>query len=403
MYRHNCPLARLLMFLSFSCCHLVGQSADTSDVRRYSEEGKTALASGQYLEAEHAYEKLQALLPGIAEVHAQLGLIYFEERKFDEAVAALRKALELKPGLPRADALFALSLSELGHYEEALPKLQKAFLETTDPSVKRMCGLQLDLAYSGLQRDREAVELAANLGELYPNDPEVLYRTGKVYGNQALLHMRRLGQIAPGSVWRHLAEAETYQLQGAYDVAISEYRQVLSVDSRRQGIHYRLGRSLIALSRKTNAPSNEKEALREFEEELQLDPTNASAAYEIAEIHRNAGELELAQKFFEGALKYYPDFEEAHIGLAAVLTSLHDSKSAVPHLQKAISLNAENEVSWYRLSQAYGLLGNSTEQKKAFTEFQRLKIQKSNEQEAAKETLSPDEVTKQQLDSLIAK
>ncbi len=57
-----------------------------------------------------AFEKLRELEPSIAEVHANLGLIYFQEKKFDQAVLALRQALKLKPNLPRTGTLLAISL-----------------------------------------------------------------------------------------------------------------------------------------------------------------------------------------------------------------------------------------------------------------------------------------------------
>ena len=44
------------------------------------------------------------------------------------------------------------------------------------------------------------------------------------------------------------------------------------------------------------------------------------------------------------------------------------------------------------------MLGHEAEQKKAFAEFQRLRNQKSSQQEAGKQIFSPDEVTRQQLD-----
>jgi tetratricopeptide (TPR) repeat protein len=391
-------LWRVLLFLLLSVAYALGQSGDTSAVERYSEVGQRALAAGKYDEAEQAFEKLRELEPGMAEVHAQLGVIYFQERKFDQAVPALRQALKLKPGLPRTDTLLAISLSEMGRYNEALPGLEKGFHHSTDPAIQRMCGLQLERAYTGLQRDALAVQVALELDRLYPTDPEVLYHDGKIYGNFAFLTMHRLAQVAPDSIWRHQAEAEAYESQGTYDAAISEYRQVLSGDPRRPGIHYRLGRTLLARSRQTNAVEDVTAALHEFEQELQSEPSNANAAYEIAEIHRDAEEFDEAQQFFEVALKYYPDFEEAHLGLAATLMSLQKPEPALPHLQKAISLKSQDEVSWYRLSQVYGVLGQAEEQKKAFAEFQRLHSQKSAQQEAGKRIFSPSEVTQQQLD-----
>jgi tetratricopeptide (TPR) repeat protein len=375
-----------------------GQSSAGSATERYAEEGQSALAAGRLGEAEKTYEKLRDLEPGIAEVHANLGMIYFQEGRFDQAVPTLRQALKLKPSLTRTESLLAVSLSELGRYNDALPGLERGFHRAADPEIKRMCGLHLQRAYTGLGQDRKAVEVALELNRLYPDDPEVLYHTGKVYGNFAFLTMQKLAQVAPASVWRHQTLAEAYESQGSHDAAISEYRQVLSVDARRPGIHYRIGRTLLARSRQSNAPDDIAAATKEFAQELEVDPGNANAAYELGEIHRNAGKFDEAQKFFELAVQYHPDFEEAQLGLAAVLMSLQKPDLALPHLQNAITLNAGNEVSWYRISQVQGMLGHADEQKKTFAEFQRLRSQKSSQQEAGKQIFSPDEVTPQQLD-----
>jgi tetratricopeptide (TPR) repeat protein len=388
----------LLLSLCLFGRHLPAQSPDASAIQRYSELGQAALAQGRYEEAENAYEKLREFEPEVAEVHANLGLIYFQQRKYEKAVSALRQALKLKPALPKTGSLLAMSLSELGRYNEALPGLEKGFRQSMDPQVKRMCGLQLLRVYSGLRNDSKAVGVALELNRLYPDDPEVLYHAGRIFGNFAFLNMQKLAQVAPASVWRHQAEAEAYESQGSHDGAISEYRQVLSVDPKRPGIHYRIGRTLLARSRQNNSPDDVAAAAKEFEQELEVDPGNASAAYELGEIHRNAAEFDQAQKSFELALQYYPDFEEAQLGLAAVLMSLQKPDLALPHLQNAITLNAGNEVSWYRLSQVQGMLGHEAEQKKAFAEFQRLRNQKSSQQEAGKQIFSPDEVTQQELD-----
>ena len=115
----------LMSFLLCGSC-MLGQSSDAIAIQRYSEEGQKALASGRYDDAEKAYEKLRDLEPRTAEVHANLGLIYFQQRKFEQAVPTLREALKLKPSLGKSEALLAMSLSELGRYREALPGLSKA-------------------------------------------------------------------------------------------------------------------------------------------------------------------------------------------------------------------------------------------------------------------------------------
>ena len=145
--------------------------------------------------------------------------------------------------------------------------------------------------------------------------------------------------------------------------------------------------------------ANSAEAAKEFEQELQVDPTNANAAYELAEIHRRSGRLAEAQKLFEVALKNYPDFEEAQLGLAGVLIAQQKPDQALPHLQKAIALNPENEVGYYRLAQVYRALGNAPEQQKALAEFQRLRSAQSRREASLVQALSPQAVTRQQIDS----
>jgi tetratricopeptide (TPR) repeat protein len=359
-------------------------------LQKYSEQGQHALSEHRYSDAEQAYRKLEQLSPETAEVYGTLGFIYFQEGRFDQAVPALRRALKLKPGLPNADVLLAMSLSELGQYEEALPGLEKGFRRANDKPLKRMAGLQLLRACTGLQRDREAVETALELDRLFPNDPEVLYHTSRIYANFAYLTLRKLSEVAPDSVWRRQAAAEADESQGNLDLAVSEYREVLKVDPGRRGIHYRIGRVLLA-------GSHSGEALSEFEQELKLDPSNANAAYEIGEIYRKAGQLDKAQEFFDQALKYYPDFEEAQLGLGGVLIAQGKPDQALPHLQKAAALDRDDEVSYYRLSQAYKALGNSTEQQKALAEFQRLRARTTNQHKT--ELSRPREVTKQEIDT----
>lgn len=376
----------------------VAATAQQSDsAERLADVGQEALAAGKYAEAEKAFEQLRKLEPGIAEVHANLGLIYFQERKFEEAVPTLRQALRLKPTLTKSENLLAMSLSEIGHYSEAVPGLDKCLRHSSDNEIKRMCGLELQRAYTGLKKDDKAVEVALQLNRLFPDDPEILYQSGKVYGNFAFVTIERLAKAAPTSVWRHLAAAEAHESQGSYDQAIPEYRAVLQLEPDRAAIHYRIGRSLLGRFWQRQAQDDLVAAEKEFEEELKLHPDNASAAYELGEMRRKNRQIDEAQKYFEQAVQHYPDFGEAQLGLALVLLEKHQPEQALPHVQRAIAVDPENEVCWYRLARIQGSLGNPSEQQKALAEFRRLHALR-NQQKGIEPVFSPREVTKQEAD-----
>jgi tetratricopeptide (TPR) repeat protein len=383
----------LLLFLLLTAS-VFAQSSEAQR-QRYAEEGERALAAHRYDEAARAFEKLRDLSPGIAEIHARLGLIYYQQKNFAVAVPSIRQALKLKPALPNLDLLLAMSLSELGKYDEALAGLQKGYKRTTDAALKRSSGLQLLRVYTGLQQDDKAVEVALELTQAYPKDAEVLYHAGRLFANYAYLTTVKLTEVAPDSVWLALAAGEARESQGEYEAALRSYREALALDPNRTGLHFRIGRVLLAQARQsTGGGDGDAAALKEFEAELQLDPANANAAYEAGEIHRKSARLDRAGDLFAQAVKQYPEFEDALLGWGRTLVAQNKAAEALPLLQKALALNAANEVTWYQLSLAQKSLGNAAEQQKALAEFQRLRAEKARRQE-----LTRKEITRQELDS----
>jgi len=382
-------MKRLIVFLALCLAGSVvlAQAPETGALERYAAEGQKALAERRWADAARAYEKLRELAPETAEVHAQLGMIYFQQHDIARAVPTLRK-----------DILLAMCLSELGQYKEALPGLQKGFGQSSDAALRRVTGLQLQRSYAGLGQDDKAVEVALQLSRFYKDDPEVLYHTGRLFSNYAYLLTMRLAEVAPASVWMHQAAGEANESLANYDGALDEYRKVLALAPDRPGIHYRMGRVFLARARPPRSEKDaEAHAAQEFEQELRLDPTNADAAYELGEIRRKSGNLDESRELFELAVKSYPDFEQGLVGLGRVLVSQGKADLALPPLAKAVSLNPEDDVAYFQLWQAHRALGHREEQEKAQAEFQRLRTRK-REQERL-DLLRQHVVTQQELDA----
>jgi len=139
-----------------------------------------------------------------------------------------------------------------------------------------------------------------------------------------------------------------------------------------------------------------EEARKALEEELRIDPSNANAAYELAENYRKAADFERARGYFERALKHYPEFENALVGLGRTLITLGRPLDALPYLHAAINRNPENEVAYYQIANAYRAVGKTGEQQKALAEFTRLRSI-STKRTAAVPPIKGD-VTPQELD-----
>ena len=351
---------------------LAARQSSESDAAQLAREGQQAMAQGRMADAKASFERLAQLEPSVAEVHATLAAIDYTLKDYEAAIAEIGKAEKLKPGLPRLDSLLGLSLAELGRFHEALPKLEKGFKQSADSPTRRMCGLQLLRAYPDLGRDADAVLTALELHRLYPKDPEVLYHTGRIYGNYAFLTMEELQSVAPDSIWMLQARGEANESQKNYDAAIDAFNHVLSVDPRRPGIHYRIGRIHLARFTENQAPADREAAVKQFNAELDVNPRNGNALYELANLAAQSGDRQKALEEFEALLKQIPDFEEALVALGGVLLDSPSPQDAVTPLQRATQIRPDDEVAWYRLAQAERTAGNRDEQQKALATFRKL-------------------------------
>lgn len=381
------------------CCGSIqvarAQGDREEEAARLASAGQQALAAGRYLDARQNLEQLAKLEPNIAEVHATLAAIYFKQREYELSVREVRNAQKLKPSLPKLDSLLALSLSELGQFSEALPHLEKGFRQTAEPEVRRMCGLQLLRAYTGLRRDSDAVETSLTLNKLYPDDPEVLYHTGRIYGNFAYIVMTKLHDKAPNSIWMLQAQGEANEAQKDYAAAIIAFHHVLELEPTRPGIHYRMGRIYSARFSETQRAEDRDAAQREFKAELEIDANHGNARYELAAIQADLGNLEDARQLYEQVLERYPDFEEALVGLGGVLISGEKAETAVAPLERATHINPDDDVAWYRLARAYRAAGKAEESRKALEQFRRVH---SSTPSTLHKPNGDDAVTPQQLD-----
>jgi tetratricopeptide (TPR) repeat protein len=355
------------------------------------------MSAGRYSDARAAFAQLEQMDASVAEVHASLGILNFKLGDFAHAIEEIRTARKLKPGLPGLDALLALSLAESGETREALPGLEKAFHSNPDPQVKRQAGLELARAYSQLSKDRQAVEVALEMRDLYKDDPEVLYTVGKILGNSAYLTMQDLFHGSTGSMWEQLAKGEAFESQRQFTDAILNYRKVLEADPRRINVHYRLGRTYLAQWETSHSAEDIAAAEVEFAKEIEIDPENANAAYELAGLRRNHGDEASARRLYESAIRSYPDFEEAEVGLAGILIDELEPSQAVGHLQRATALRADDEVAWYRLAQAERMIGDAPAQRQALAVFQKLHDESAAKRNKILFLQSQDSVTPQNL------
>lgn len=320
-----------------------------------------AMAKHDYQTAIQDLTKATRLAPGVAEFQANLGTAYYWSGRPQDAVAPCRTALKLKPSLVFARYFLELSLAEAGDCKAALPMLEKDYETIRDPQMKRFMGLDGGRCAMAAEEPFKATTWLQWLNRDFPDDPDVLFLSTRVFSDLSTMSSQHLLRVAPGSYQAHQIDAEVLEIQGRNSEAITEYRKVAEAAPGSLGVHYHIGRLLLAGG---NDPATEEAARQEFEKELQIDPNDAGSEYELGEMARAARQWTQAVEHFRRAVKIDPGFSDALIGLGKSLVSAGQAQEAVAPLQAAVRIAPGDPVAHYQLSFAYLRLGREEDAKK---------------------------------------
>jgi tetratricopeptide (TPR) repeat protein len=192
------------------------------------------------------------------------------------------------------------------------------------------------------------------------------------------------------------AQGEANESQKNYEAALAAFKNVLELDPRRPGVHYRMGRIYLSRFRELAQQEDKEAAAAEFESELKVDPDNGNAQYELGVIADQEGRLDVARQQFEQVLLRYPDFEEALVALGGCYLELSNPTEALSPLERAAKLRPDDEVVWYRLSRAQRATGKMDAAAKSMAEFRKIHEPNQTGQQGPN---SRAEITPQKLDA----
>jgi Tfp pilus assembly protein PilF len=116
-----------------------------------------------------------------------------------------------------------------------------------------------------------------------------------------------------------------------------------------------------------NPPADFQEtAKKELQEELAIDPSNASAEYILGELSRQEGDLDAAIAHFAKASQLDPTFADAFLGLGTSLVTEKKYAEAISPLEVAVKLQPENPAGHYSLATAYTRTGRKADAQREF-------------------------------------
>ena len=250
--------------------------------------------------------------------------------------AAIARVLLSESPSPIPPLQQALTLFNSGKYQECFKVLSPYVrLNPANAAAHKLLGMDefmLGKAGDALAEVRLATELA-------PNDADAFYYLGRLYfsadNSPAALHaFERAVQLDPSSV----------------------------------RIHNQLGQTLEALGREQEA---ERAYLKAIELSRDAPKKSEWPFYNLGLLCFHNGRTEEATRYFRQALDCNPQFPEAKVKLAVILSKQGSSREAARLLQEALQSDAANAEGHYRLGLLLLKNGNSEEARREFALFEK--------------------------------
>lgn len=270
--------------------------------------------------------------PGKARTYNNYGVELSQTKKdFQGAIPYFQKAIDMDPNYPDPLNNLAVAYSSVGRLDEAIAVLQKSIkLNPYYPEGYNNIA-SFFLQKNDLAKAEHALNIALKLRPYY----------GKAHFN--------MGRV-------HLARNEKEKAWECFKNACMQ----ADMDNK-------FGFSLYA---KTSLELKKyDDAVAGYEKVLQLDPADASMAFNLANAYYLAGNHRKAQELYQQILNNNPDKEAVWYNMAEAHFELKEFDKALTCYQKAYNLRTQIPLISFRMAACYEHMGQPDAAKKMLTAF----------------------------------
>lgn len=333
-----------------------------------------AWQANKFAEAATLYRKAVDLQPAWNQGWARLSGSLFELQRYREAGDAARESTILTPKDGGAWAHLGLCEYEVRDYQRAFADLLKGEQLGLGDNRDLVAQVKYHLAILWLTAGKFENGLSEmvwfpkqNLGS-----PEIVEAIGL-----CVLHLPKFPYEIPDDQEEMvlLAGKAGYALYANnMDGARTFFEQLVSKYPRQPYVHYAYGQLLSHL--------DFDQALKEYEEEIVIAPTNFLARVEAAYLDLRKGDAQAALPQAQEALRLAPQYAETHNLMGRVLMELDRTTEALPELEKATQMSPNNSGFHLQLARAYQKTGATESAKKEIAAFNELEAKKAQQNQA---------------------
>ena len=240
-----------------------------------------------YSESIYNYKRALKLNPGFADIHNNLGKLYYIINEYGEAISCFTEALKINKNFHNARLNLAFVLIDNGDYDIALSELEK-LLPNGNLNAKEyyIGGIEL-LKAKNIELAKEQFNLAFRKKQeqvqiLYHNAKR-LYRQGRL--EEAKKELEHALKEKPNYADIHNLLGIVNLNLGMVDSAMSSIKEAIEINDNYVTAHFNMG--FILLEQEMY-----KEAAVEFQKILRIDADNKIAASILEEIRKEALQID---------------------------------------------------------------------------------------------------------------
>jgi tetratricopeptide (TPR) repeat protein len=297
--------------------------------------GVVEAQNGNLQESISRFEAAARLMPNLAGLDRNWGIVAFRASEFDKAVGPLTRHLAASP----KDDLVRQMLGTVHYFSKSF----KQAVETLKPLEPTMIS-KPELAYFygialvQLQRNTEAIPVFDRLAAASQKDAEALFYAG-----------------------------QGFMILGDYDRAVKEFTTAAALAPSMPKTHSFIGQSLIRLNRFGDAE-------RSFRQALVIEPADETSRYHLAfTLIERKTNLDEAVSLLNEALQLRPDYADAHYQLGKIYNERGEIDKAIEHLEAATRADKTKDYVFYQLSIAYRKVSRKSDADQALKTYQDLK------------------------------
>jgi tetratricopeptide (TPR) repeat protein len=321
-------------------------------------------------EAVTLYREALKLKPNWQEGNWYLGTSLFGLNRFVEARDAFRHVAISQPANGPAWALAGMCEFELKNYTRSLEYLLRA--ESTGLGGNEELNSLVHLRIALLENREGAFDQAyARLIPIVATGtyPEVIDALGVTILRTPLLPSEIPEQDR--DLYRRAGEALYDTLTHDKESAARIFEELVTSYPNRPNVHNARGAFLV--------DSDPGEAIKEFERELEINPSDGNALFRLAMLYLKQGNPEKAVDYARRILKSSPSAVAPRRLLGEALLQSGDTTGAIVELQTTARQEPDFAQTHFLLAEAYKRSGNKLLANKEMVEFQRLDRKQKND------------------------